>query len=130
MKISKQARREAKALFRSCQANGLLDEGRLRLVLQTVVAKKPRGYLGILSQLARLLKLDQERHNARVESAVPLTAEMQAKVRSDLARRHGPALNLSFRQNPALIGGLRIQVGSDVYDGSVLGRLQSLEEAF
>ena len=130
MKISKQARREAKALFRSCQANGLLDEGRVRLALQMVISKRPRGYMGILSQLARLVKLDQERHTARVESATPLTADMQTKVRSDLARLYGPALNLSFGQNPALLGGLRIQVGSDVYDGSVLGRLQSLQEAF
>ncbi|MBI1841861.1 MAG: F0F1 ATP synthase subunit delta, partial [Verrucomicrobia bacterium] len=44
--------------------------------------------------------------------------------------RHGPGLQLSFEQNPALIGGLRIQVGSDVYDGSVAARLHELSESF
>ncbi len=39
-------------------------------------------------------------------------------------------LTISFAQNPALIGGLRIQVGSDVYDGSVRARLESLRETF
>jgi F-type H+-transporting ATPase subunit delta len=39
-------------------------------------------------------------------------------------------LNISFVQNPALLGGLRIRVGSDVYDGSVRARLESLREAF
>jgi F-type H+-transporting ATPase subunit delta len=39
-------------------------------------------------------------------------------------------LNINFVQNPALIGGLRIKVGSDVYDGSVQARLNKLAESF
>jgi len=130
MKISKQARRETKALFRACQANGLLDEHRVRLAVQQVIARKPRGYLAILSQLQRLVQLDQERRTAKVESAAPLSADAQANIRNNLSRLYGPGLNLSFGQNPALIGGLRIQVGSDVYDGSVQGRLSALEGSF
>ena len=56
MKISKHLRREAKALFQSCRVNGLLDEQRTRLAVQTVLAQKPRGYVGILSHFQRLLK--------------------------------------------------------------------------
>jgi F-type H+-transporting ATPase subunit delta len=130
MKISKQARREGKSLFRVCQVNGLLDENRVRQAVQRVIAGKPRGYLAILSQLERLVKLDQERRTAKVESAAPLPSDVQANVRNHLNRVYGPGLNLSFGQNPALIGGLRIQVGSDVYDGSVQGRLSSLQESF
>ena|SRR5438128_3303843 len=130
MKISKQARREGKALFRSCQVNGLLDENRVRQAVQRVIAAKPRGYLAVLSQLERLVKLDQERRTAKVESAVPLSSEAQASVRNNLTRLYGLGLNLSFGQNPALIGGLRIQVGSDVYDGTVQGRLNSLRNSF
>jgi F-type H+-transporting ATPase subunit delta len=130
MKISKQARRAAKELFRSCAMDGLLDANRVRTAVQTLAARKPRGYLAILSQFARLVKLDIERRNARVESAEPLSPELQSKVRTDLARLYGPGLELSFAQNPALIGGLRIQVGSDVYDGSVEGRLRNLQQTF
>lgn len=130
MKISKQARREAKELFRSCQANGLLDEGRVRLAVQQVIARQPRGYLPILSQFARLVKLDLQRRTASVESAVPLPAELQAGIQHSLIRLYGPGLSFSFGQNPALIGGLRIQVGSDVYDGSIQGRLNRLQESF
>ena len=130
MKISKQARREAKALFRVCQANGLLDENRVRLAIRQVVSQKPHGYLAILSQLARLVKLDQERRTAKVESAAPLTPEIQTGIRNRLSGLYGAGLNLSFGQDPTLIGGLRIQIGSDVYDGSVQGRLRSLQESF
>ena len=130
MKITKQARRDAKQLFNSCQVSGLLDENRARQVVTTVFARKPRGYVGILSHFERLLKLDVARRTAKIESAAPLDAGMQASVLANLTQVYGGGLNVSFAQNPALIGGLRVQVGSDVYDGSVLARLNSLGENF
>ena len=130
MKISKQAQREARQLFRSCQAGGLLDGNRVRQAVSLLVSKKPRGYLGILSRLQRLVKLDLEQHAARVESAMPLPADLQADVAGRIKQIYGTGIDISFRQNPALIGGLRIQVGSDLYDGSVKTRLEKLENSF
>jgi F-type H+-transporting ATPase subunit delta len=130
MKISKQARREAKQLFRSCQVNGLLDENRVRQAVVQVLAARPRGYVAVLTQLQRLVKLDMERRMARVESATPLTGPAQAEIKSNLERRYGPGLTFEFAQNPALLGGVRVQVGSDVYDGSVRTRLNEVREAF
>ena len=130
MKISKQSRREAKQLFRSCAKDGLLDENRARLVVKRLIETKPRGFLAILSHFERLLKLDYERRSARVESATPLPADLQASVQASLTRLYGAGLNFSFGQNPALIGGLRIKVGSDVYDGSVQAKLAALRESF
>jgi F-type H+-transporting ATPase subunit delta len=127
MKITKQARRDAKQLFRSCVANGLLDENRARQVVMQVIARKPRGFLAILTHFQRLVKLDLERRTAVVESAVPVAPELQASVTNELGQLYGKGLNISFTQNPSLIGGLRIKVGSDVYDGSVKARLAALE---
>ncbi|HEX7618365.1 MAG TPA: F0F1 ATP synthase subunit delta [Verrucomicrobiae bacterium] len=130
MNISKQAQREARQLFRSCRTNGLLDENRVRGAVSLLVSQKPRGYVGILSRLLRLVKLDLEQHAARVESATPLAADLQADVADRISKIYGGGLDISFRQNPALIGGLRIQVGSDLYDGSVRTRLEKLEQSF
>jgi len=130
MKISKQERREAKELYRCCLNQGLLDEARVREAVTTVLARKPRGYMAILSHFQRLVKLDLARRTARVESPAPLTTEEQSAVTDNLIRRYGPGLELVFSQNPALLGGLRVQVGSDVFDGSVRARLESLREAF
>jgi F-type H+-transporting ATPase subunit delta len=130
MKISKQARRDAKQLFHSCVNNGMLDENRVRQAVSAVIAQKPRGYVAILSQLERLVKLDIFRRTAKVESSVVLSPEQQAGLRSNLGAKYGPGLELTFAQNPALLGGLRIQVGSDVYDGSVRARLEELRESF
>jgi F-type H+-transporting ATPase subunit delta len=130
MKISKQAQRDARQLFRSCQVNGLLDENRVRQTVSLLSEKRPRGYVKTLSRLHRLVKLDLEQHAARVESATPLPAELQSEVTKEIKKKYGAGVSISFSQNPALIGGLRIQVGSDLYDGSVKMRLEKLEESF
>lgn len=130
MKISKQVRREATQLLRACGAAGRLDEARVRQTVQQVIARKPRGYLAILTHFQRLLKLAIDRRTARLESAVPLDATQQAAVKGSLQKRYGPGLDFSFAEKPELVGGLRIQVGSDVYDGSVRGRLTELVEQF
>ena len=130
MNISKLAQREARQLFRTCRVNGLLDESRVRQTVTLLAEKKPRGYVEILSRLHRLVKLDLDQRAASVESAVPLSAELQAQVAGRLKNIYGDGLNLSFAQNPSLIGGLRIQVGSDLFDGSVKMRLEKLEQSF
>jgi F-type H+-transporting ATPase subunit delta len=130
MKSSKQSRREAKELFRASLVNGLLDEGRVRDIVRRVIEGKPRGYAAILAHFHRLVKLDIERRTARVESAAPLAPDLQAQVQASLNKTYGPGLNISFAQNPALIGGMRVKVGSDVYDGSVQARLAALQDSF
>jgi F-type H+-transporting ATPase subunit delta len=130
MKISKQTRRDAKQLFTNCRVNGLLDEDRVRQTVQQVIGKKPRGYVAILSHFHRLVKLDIERRTARVESAISTPDSLKASVTANLTQRYGPGLNITFGVNPELIGGLRVKVGSDVYDGSIKARLASLEESF
>jgi len=130
MKISKQARRGAKGLFRSCLVNGVLDENRVRQIVGKVAEIRPRGYVGVLSHFQRLVKLELDRRSAKVESATPLPPELQSAITGNLNRIYCAGLNIAFTQNPALLGGLRIKVGSDVYDGSVQARLERLAESF
>ena len=130
MKTSKQARRDAKQLIKACRVAGALDEAKARQVVQQVIASKPRGYVAILSHFQRLVKLDLDQRTARVESPVPLTEPQQAAIKSNLARRYAGDLIFDFVQNAELIGGLRVQVGSDVFDGSVQARLTELESSF
>ena len=130
MKSTKEIKREAKHLFRLCFVNGSLDEDRVRSVLQRILESKRRGSLLLAGQFHRLVSLDRLRHTAKVESAVPLSPGLQASVQASLARTYGPELNTSFVENPALIGGIRIRVGSDLYDGSIKAGLAALENSF
>ncbi|MBM3878346.1 MAG: F0F1 ATP synthase subunit delta [Verrucomicrobia bacterium] len=130
MRISKQARREAKALFRACQVAGLLEAGRVRQAVAQVIAQHPRGHVAILTHFQRLVKLDVQRRAARIESAVRLTEAQRTEVQARLGRLYGAGLEVAFAENTALLGGLRVRVGSDVYDGSIQSRLARLKESF
>jgi len=130
MKISKQAQRDAKQLFRACLVDGSLDENRARAVAAELADKKPRGYFGIINHFHRLVQLDVARRTTNVASATPLGEEARQAVRANLVRIYGDNIEVSFSENPALLGGMRVQVGSDVYDGAVRTRLNNLQEEF
>lgn len=124
-----QTRRDAKRLFHWCMVSGSLDENRARQAIHGVLAMHRRGYVALLAHFQRLLKLERARYLARVESAVPLTAELESRTRESLRRAYGRGVTTTFVQNPDLIGGVRIQIGCDVYDGSVRSRLARLERS-
>ncbi|MCC7376144.1 MAG: F0F1 ATP synthase subunit delta [Verrucomicrobiales bacterium] len=130
MKINKQARRDGKAILRRCLVNGRLDEARTREVVQQVVATKPRGYLRALTHFQRLVQLHLDSRRVRVENAVESSPQLMEGIRLALEKKYGPGLDITYWVNPALIGGLKIRVGSDVYDGSVHARLEELKSAF
>ena len=130
MKGSKQSRRLAKQLFKSCQVDGRLNSDRVRKAVGLLIERKPRGYFGILQNLQRLVKLDEASRSARVESAVPLGQAQQEDVRNSLNRLKGSDVTVEFATNPGLIGGMRVKIGDDVYDGSVKTRLTALSDNF
>ncbi|MDG1832151.1 MAG: F0F1 ATP synthase subunit delta [Verrucomicrobiota bacterium] len=130
MKGNKQSRRGAKQLFKSCQVEGQLAEDRVRQAVTLVIEKKPRGYFGILQELQRLVKLDVSSRSARVESAVVLTEAQQQNIRESLGRLKGGEVTVEFSENADLIGGMRVKIGDDVFDGSVKTRLATLSESF
>jgi F-type H+-transporting ATPase subunit delta len=84
----------------------------------------------VAREFARLVRLACSRETAIVETATPADEEAQTGIRSRLARLYGRHLSISFVPTPALIGGMRIKVGSDVYDGSVQGWLFAIAARF
>lgn len=67
--------------------------------------------------------------SAEVTSALPLTEAEQETVRKQLSKPLGAGAPLSFRVNPAILGGLVIRVGDKVIDGSVAGKLEGLRQS-
>ncbi len=128
MKVSKQARRDGKTLFNVCCVNGILDEAKIRQAVTLVIAQKPRGYVSTLTHLQRLVKLDIDRRTARVENAVESTPAQRSAIEAALAQKYGPGMNVTYSVNPALLGGVKVRAGSDIYDGSVAGRLATLND--
>jgi F-type H+-transporting ATPase subunit delta len=129
MKIDRQSRQSAKKYFRACRKpDGSINEQGVREIVDLLVQEKPRNYIAVMTQLYRLLELALEESTVRIESALPL-ADRGASVIADLEKRFGPAGRTSYEENPALLGGLRIRRGNNIWDGSLSGRLTRLQQA-
>ena len=128
MKVSKETRRLSRELLRASYTDGRLDQSKIASLLQTVIARKPRHYIQMLENYQRLVRLEVEKRHARIESATELPSESASQVLANLRAKYGDDLTSEFVVNPALIGGMRIRVGSDVWDGSVRNRLQRLQQ--
>ena len=126
MRANKKVKRTARGLLRLCLVNGVLDDERTRQVARALANSRHRGSLRVLSDFQRLVRLERDRHTALVESATPLAENLRQGIQTHLARTYGESLEMSFGENPALIGGIRIRVGSDVYDGSIRAKLIAL----
>lgn len=126
MKINKEIRQISRDLLRSSFTDGQLDEGRVGAMVKSLIEKKPRNYLAILDNYKRLLRLEIEKRTATIETASQLAPDAGQQIVENLKRRYGMDLTTNFVVNPELLGGMRIRVGSDVWDSSVRNRLQRL----
>lgn len=130
MKSRKEALRTAKKIFAASLNDGQLDESAVRKVVVKLGETKPRGYQQVADAYLRLVSLEVEKNRAIVQSAVVLDEPTKAGLVADLMKKYGPQIKPEFTVDPGLLGGMKIRVGSDVWDGSVKNRLERLSEQF
>lgn len=92
-----------------------------------------KGHLALLSDvvadLGRLMRRGPNARVARVVSAMPLTEDEMAQLRAKLLARFGGDLEFDFRVDPSILGGVVVQVGDQVIDGSLAGKLTAMKAA-
>ena len=128
MKINKETRQLSKKLLRASFVDGKLDSGRVASLVKSLIEKKPRHYIQILEAYKRLLRLEVEKRTAIIETATELPPDAAAQIVANLKRKYGSDLTAKFVVNRDLLGGMRIRVGSDVWDSSVRNRLHRLQQ--
>ncbi len=128
MKNNKEIRQLSRGMLRASFTDGQLDNGKISALVQSLVTKKPRHYIDVLQHYKRLLRLEIEKRHARVESAMRLDEQTAKQIVDRLKRKYGNDLTADFEIDSALLGGLRVRVGDDVWDGTLRSRLQRLEQ--
>jgi F-type H+-transporting ATPase subunit delta len=128
MKINKEIRRLSREMLRASFTDGQLDPGRIASLVDSLIVRKPRNCVAILQNYMRLLRLELEKRRARIETANAVDPETSSKVIANLKKKYGHDLTTEFVVNPQLLGGMRIRVGSDVWDGTVRNRLERLQQ--
>ena len=97
-----------------------------KLAAQLVAHPLGHGVAQGLERLAELAADRRERSVATVRTATGLSGTQQERLTGALARIYGRDITLHLEVDPELVGGLVIQVGDEVIDGSVAGRLDEL----
>jgi F-type H+-transporting ATPase subunit delta len=128
MKVNKEIRQTSRALLRASFTGDELDPGKIASVVQSLIEKRPRHYIDILENYKRLIRLEVEKRHARIESAAPLSSETNSRILNNLKKKYGTTLTTEFVVNPQLLGGMRVRIGSDVWDGTVRNRLERLKQ--
>jgi F-type H+-transporting ATPase subunit delta len=130
MKFPKSSITTGRQLFRASFTDGILDAGKVKGFAARLIEEKPRHYIPTLRYLQKLVRLEEASRHVTVESASALDPRQQRDILAQLSEKYGQGLTSEFKVNPDLIGGVSIRVGSDVYDGSVRGRLARLKLTF
>jgi F-type H+-transporting ATPase subunit delta len=88
-------------------------------------AARPRGLRTeqVLEQLVQAAAERRQQVVAQVVAATPLTTEQRARLETALRRRYG-RVRLNVDVDPAVLGGMRVQIGSELVDGTVAARLE------
>jgi F-type H+-transporting ATPase subunit delta len=104
---------------------GASEEAKV-LIAQAVSA--PRGIkpTKLVARFAELAAKRQQRWIATVSVTRPLTETQFARLQAGLNSLYGRELKVNVTVDPELIGGIRVQVGDEVLDASVVSRLGQL----
>jgi len=127
MKLNKEIRQVSRKMLQASFTDGQLDPGRISSLVDSLVTRKPRNYVDALKNYKRLLRLELEKRHATIETASEVDSAVRSEIEANLKSKYGNDLATEFHGAPELLGGMRIRVGNDVWDGSVRNRLERLQ---
>ena len=121
-----QASAAAKSALAEKLVPGVSEEAK---VLITQAVSQPRGIkpTRLVERFAELAAKRQQRWIATVSVTRPLSQTQLARLQAGLNNLYGRELKVNINVDPSLIGGIRVQVGDEVLDASVLTRLGELQ---
>lgn len=125
----KQAQQLARQLFKLSIVDGNLSAQQVAGVLEYIEHHRPVNTLAVLKFYQRLVAAEVARSQAVVEHAGPIGAAVLADIARAMTAKYGRNVASVARRNDALLAGLRVRVGDDVYESSVAGQLSSLAAA-
>ena len=99
-----------------------LDEKRQRALIEEFFSGVKSGKVIVLEDF------EATGASAEITSAVPLTDQEKDTIRKDIISKAG-SQTVSFRVDPAILGGLVVKIGDKVLDGSVSGKMENMRQS-
>jgi F-type H+-transporting ATPase subunit delta len=129
MHASRQSQQLARQLYRLSLMEGQVSAERVDGVLAYLAAHPPRQALAVLKHYRQLVVRQLARNHAVVEHAGAVSDLLLRGIAEALARKYQRPVAATAQSNPALIAGLRIRLGDDIYESSIAGQLAALAPA-
>lgn len=129
MAVHKKIRETAKTLLQLSLKDEEVSAERVEAVLQALKARPPRNYKTVLREYLRLVRKQLARNQAVVEYAGALPPDLVNEIEASLSAQYGRPITAVLKENMELIAGWRIRVASDLYDSSILNRLNQLDKS-
>ena len=129
MSAPKKVRATAKLLLALSLENGQLSDVRVRDVMAWFEQKPPAHAAAVLREYHRLVVREFNRGRARIEFAGELAGGAIPSILAELSKLYRRPISATSVENPALIAGLRISIGDDVFERSIAAQLESLSAA-
>jgi len=126
MAVDKQTKLLAKQLFKLSVVNGVVSPEQVAGVLGWVEKTSPRRPVAVLKAYHHRIAIELAKSRAEVEHAGPIADATLKSIEAAMTKKYARTVTASAKANPALLAGLRIRVGSDVYESSVAGQLATL----
>lgn len=113
---------EQRQALASALLEGKASESAVRLVNQAV-ASRGRSFETALADFQELVAERQQRLVALVRTVVDLNEQERARLAEVLGRQYGRNIHLNVVVDPTVLGGVKVELGDDVIDGTIAGRL-------
>jgi F-type H+-transporting ATPase subunit delta len=126
---AKAVQKLARQLFTLSVVDGSVSAERVAGVLQYVEKHHPSNGIQVLKAYERLVAAEIARGVAMVEHAGPIDESSLSAIAAAMTQRYGRRVSAASKSNPALLAGLRVQVGDDIFESSVSGQLAALSSS-
>lgn len=126
---TKKAQQLARQFFKLSVVDGVVSPTQVAGVLEYIDKHAPAHPLLVLQAYQRLIARELAKSEARVEHAGAIDSAVLGNIATFMTARYGRKITASSQANPALIAGLRVRVGDDVFESSVAARLAALSLA-
>ena len=123
---AKVAQQFARQLFAMSMVDGSVSTERVGGVLEYVEKHPPHNPVLVLKAYQRLISTEVAKGVALVEHAGAINDAMLSSITSAMSKKYGRTVTATAKPNPALLAGLRVHVGDDIYESSVAGQLAAL----
>jgi F-type H+-transporting ATPase subunit delta len=126
---AKIAQQFARQLFAMSMVDGSVSADRVQGVLQYVEKHRTANPVMVLKAYQRLVATELAKGVALVEHAGAVNDAMLASIAAAMTKKYGRTVTAAAKPNPALLAGIRVHVGDDIYESSVAGQLAALSAA-